>query len=518
MSEDVRTRMHAIQENEIEQLHELTAFLDLEMHFVAQYAEVLTSVKAEWCHECVVFGRLNMVEPLKVDTNRPVVRKSELPRGEGPVHVFSRTPAGGKPSGHPQTDGDLSSAEDSEGESVSRPASSRKSSFVRRKSGSTSKETSRPSSRSSRKRSESASAVEKDKDKGEKLSRRLTVAEWASSAVGSVTKKSKGKFVALTSSGNGEKLSEDEGAGSMMQSFTPRNSKSRSKDNLGAASPKIPGRILKPPTPLGQDKKVVRALHDFAGSSEELSFKTGDEILVVNEVLDEWWMGELDGRKGLFPTVYTEIIEPPSAGKVAKSGAYAAGKKASGGEESDGSSTSSSLEELDGPKSSDVEGELLFSGSHLVPARSPFYGHPDTASITSSEEQEEGDKPIPPKVVLSPSLTRTGQEPHSAPSPSKRPLTIETAVKKPPPPPPPRRPRGESLMGSPPLPERRPNAFRSKSSPLMPAAPMLTPTSQDYETSPFESAVDLTGTGCGDFQQNPFKQRGMCNNCFTLHG
>lgn len=53
---------------------------------------------------------------------------------------------------------------------------------------------------------------------------------------------------------------------------------------------------------------MVKALYDFNGSSDELSFKAGEEIVVVNEVLDDWWMGEIDGRQGLFPTSYTEII------------------------------------------------------------------------------------------------------------------------------------------------------------------------------------------------------------------
>lgn len=52
--------------------------------------------------------------------------------------------------------------------------------------------------------------------------------------------------------------------------------------------------------------KVVKALYDFSGSVDELSFKAGMEIVVLNEVLDDWWMGETnDGKKGLFPSNYT---------------------------------------------------------------------------------------------------------------------------------------------------------------------------------------------------------------------
>jgi len=41
---------------------------------------------------------------------------------------------------------------------------------------------------------------------------------------------------------------------------------------------------------------------------DELSFKAGTEIAVLNEVLDDWWMGEVDGQTGLFPTSYVEIL------------------------------------------------------------------------------------------------------------------------------------------------------------------------------------------------------------------
>lgn len=43
--------MFAIQENELEQLHSLTDFLDDEMHFVEQYLEVLKEAKDHWIDE-----------------------------------------------------------------------------------------------------------------------------------------------------------------------------------------------------------------------------------------------------------------------------------------------------------------------------------------------------------------------------------------------------------------------------------------------------------------------------------
>jgi len=80
-----------------------------------------------------------------------------------------------------------------------------------------------------------------------------------------------------------------------------------SKPQQNNASPRIP--------PLGSkarsgelERQVVRAVSDYLGSSDELSFNTGDEIVVIGEVIDGWMMGQLGGKKGLFPTVYTEPI------------------------------------------------------------------------------------------------------------------------------------------------------------------------------------------------------------------
>ena len=50
-AEDVRARMYAIQENEVEQLRELTGFLDMEMNYAEQYLEVLREVKSGWIDE-----------------------------------------------------------------------------------------------------------------------------------------------------------------------------------------------------------------------------------------------------------------------------------------------------------------------------------------------------------------------------------------------------------------------------------------------------------------------------------
>jgi hypothetical protein len=45
--------MHAIQENEIDQLRELSRFLEMEIRFAEQYLDVLRGVKEDWIDECV---------------------------------------------------------------------------------------------------------------------------------------------------------------------------------------------------------------------------------------------------------------------------------------------------------------------------------------------------------------------------------------------------------------------------------------------------------------------------------
>ena len=458
-------------------------------------------------------------------SRRSVVNKREPPRRNGPLHAFTRGARKDKPSKR----GDVSSSSEDEGEEeeeegprsrATSTLSSRRSS-LRRKSGSAPdlEDSSRAPSSASRKRSESASTpgdgAEKDKEK-ERSSRRLTVAGWASSAVGSVTKKSKDTFAALTGGGGSERLSDREGEESITQatstSYLTKTTKRRSKDSLGSASPKTTGKILKPPAL--QSRKRVRAIHGFNGSSEELSFKTGDEILVLNEVLDEWWMGELDGRRGLFPTVYTEVVKSDAAETAL-----------------DKTDQSSSFSECG---SSDVEGDHLYGAHHFPSGRNPYADRLDVASISSSSssdaEGQEHEKLIPPKVVIPPSLTRARPATMSPPI-SKRAVSAENVVKRaPPPPPPPRRPTSTGPSSSPRVPERRPGASRSKSSPG--AAPFPFPggkqpspstSSQEceYETSPFESASDFTATAttttCEGFRQNPFKPPGMCSNCFTLH-
>ena len=54
-SEDVRVRARAIQENEVQQLQDLTNVLNVEVNFVQQYLEVFQDVKSNWFDAYVIY-------------------------------------------------------------------------------------------------------------------------------------------------------------------------------------------------------------------------------------------------------------------------------------------------------------------------------------------------------------------------------------------------------------------------------------------------------------------------------
>jgi hypothetical protein len=56
-----------------------------------------------------------------------------------------------------------------------------------------------------------------------------------------------------------------------------------------------------------EQRSRMCALFDYgAAQADELSFRAGDVIKLVEETDAEWWTGELDGKRGLFPVSYVE--------------------------------------------------------------------------------------------------------------------------------------------------------------------------------------------------------------------
>ncbi len=222
-----------------------------------------------------------------------------------------------------------------------------------------SKAPSRPTSRLSRRRTNSGAASSKEghrasaEDKEEKeKSRRISMAEWASSAMESVTggkskkpKLDRESFSALEDSSLGNGNPEAGGSGTASKpssSFLSiarlasktASSTSNSKESLpitsesSSSSSQTQGKIMKPQSMQGR-KKVVRAVYDFNGSSDELSFKAGTEIVVLNEVLDDWWIGEVDGQTGMFPISYTEAVRTKVSGSSLRSRSLSKSPKSS---------------------------------------------------------------------------------------------------------------------------------------------------------------------------------------------
>jgi len=392
----------------------------------------------------------------------------------------------------------------------------------------------------------------------------MSVAGWASSAVESVTggksKKNKDKdsFASLEDTTFNDATDPPvEGAGSLRKSgsfraLTRRTSKDKSKENLPTDSPSLSAKILKPPSL--QDKKFVRALYDFSGSSDELSFKAGSNILVVHEVLDDWWMGELDGQRGLFPTSYTEVIasKPPVPNRSSKNGNinhHVAVPIVVRAAEDDS--------DQDPYLTSDADDEQILPATPMAVNKSPvFYGgFNDSASFTGSmaEDEEErkaqpllipqrvdedrdwfADQPQPPQHYIPPTipLPPSRRSVLRSVDPANQPLinrsvgempasTSPTNTKKVPPPPPPRRTVSHNPSLGPPIPERKTPALGFSSQPTLHVTPPSSVASQGsgYDRSPFDSAVELEieAVKCERFRQNPFKPKGMCSNCLEFH-
>ena len=393
-------------------------------------------------------------------------------------------------------------------------------------------------------RTNSTASIEEEKN-GNKKSRRISVASWVDSVTGSKGKKSKDRdaFATLDDDAAVDDTTEYQtnGTGGTPKKTTLGRSSSngKSKENM---SPKVTPRILKPPSMQG--KKVVRALYDFSGSTDELSFKSGSEIVVLNEVLDDWWMGELDGQKGLFPMSYMEGARPQS-------------RKQDTSHKPEVSKGVNRYRK-DYPTSDvDEDGELAAAPMMI---KTPTYGaFNDTMSITSSLVDDEDDfKTQPmffPQEVQQPFSDANHrfvvQHPTPPPPPSQRPkrksallsgdpaqeslingsmngdassheMTATSATtRKQPPPPPPRRPANRFPTSGPPVPERKPPPY-TKTSPSESLLNVVTssssPIGSGYDRSPFDSAIELGGTVvCGQFRQRPFKPEGMCSNCLEFH-
>ena len=58
----------------------------------------------------------------------------------------------------------------------------------------------------------------------------------------------------------------------------------------------------------------LEAVYDFGGrSADELSFKAGDIIQLIEKVDAAWWKGKLGRKEGVFPANYVKVVEDQPA-------------------------------------------------------------------------------------------------------------------------------------------------------------------------------------------------------------
>ena len=383
----------------------------------------------------------------------------------------------------------------------------RKSSNARRKSDAE-KGPSRPSSRTSRRRADSTTTVgtsEKDKEK-DKSSVRLSVAGWASSAIDSMMngrgKKDKENFATLED-GEGEANGEDKNPSTRPPLLRRQSSRSQpgSKKGTPSSSPSSAFKSLKSLTGTSSSApKMVRAVDDFSGSVDELSFRAGDEIVLLNEVIEGWWMGELRGKKGLFPTSHTEPVhQPPSPAKVQLLPSWRMGTVSSGPASDEDASKTTLVNRDD----SDTHSHLMtsddddhpFSDSNYLATRgamapsypSSYTGHRPPDSTTEDENEND----------YNPLLKNDSYgDIHSQNEPP--PLARRSSFgRKPPPPPPPPRRNAALGLAPPPIPQR--NRTSSSLSSLN-----STPANSSPFDSPMRSTFSVNDTSAST---NPFDKK-----------
>jgi hypothetical protein len=168
---------------------------------------------------------------------------------------------------------------------------------------------SRAGSMRSRKRSDSqtttGSVADPAREKEKEEKKRGGWAVWSRSG----TKKDREQFTSLRDNSDYDNDSSDPEGGSPTQGLKSSSLLSLGKwpkSQQNVAPPRIPALGSRARGGEQERQKVVRAVKDHFGTADELSFRTGDEIVVIGEVVDGWMMGQLGDKKGLFPTAYTE--------------------------------------------------------------------------------------------------------------------------------------------------------------------------------------------------------------------
>ncbi|GAA5907319.1 uncharacterized protein JCM6883_001169 [Sporobolomyces salmoneus] len=100
-------------------------------------------------------------------------------------------------------------------------------------------------------------------------------------------------------------LAESAALSNPLRGYQPSTSSSHTPANVNDSS--SPAKSL-PSEPEPKPTRV-QALYDFVGQTpEELEFRTGDVVRVVECLYEDWWKGELRGRVGIFPRNHVQPL------------------------------------------------------------------------------------------------------------------------------------------------------------------------------------------------------------------
>jgi len=363
----------------------------------------------------------------------------------------------------------------------------------------------------------------------------------------------------------------------------PTGAKSGSKSGFSEPgstnnSPLQPLRTLKSTERL-KSSKLRRALYDFAATNtDELTVVPGDEIQVISEPSESWWLGECRGHRGLFPVSYTEDVPQkpplparlPSLSSANKLSASHSRKNSFGQLSAPNDASALGLRRSDSTKSKDRK-EILKLGDQDEPFGDHYSTSPShqlspaiASSETSDQEDDERGFLVGQAGSSSSALGADTASSNTGGGGAIRKLTRSLSKKGPPPPPPVRRSHTTSSSTS------EKNVTQTVQTTGQGASPFLSPTTTVpnrhkkshsggtvLAKSPFDSHGDHGDEGnaspgtsrhrgrsqgtasgfnitsesddggkipeecstcdCDEFQQNPFKSNGYCKACFHHH-
>lgn len=251
-------------------------------------------------------------------------------------------------------------------------------------------------------------------------------------------------------------------------------------------------------------------MYDFDGESlEELSFRAGDVITVVEEVDEGWWLGEVEHigpkRRGIFPVNYTEEItahrspptparpvihEEPHAEEIAQDHYYQQQQQ----------------QQIYSPPppAPQVQEDSPFS-DHQPSA----YTSPPRPVMPSRSSSSVSTPPMPSRsstyVPLDTKPTAAAQASRTPPPPpaSRVSPSVSNSTRRPPPPP--------VSSSSPQLSTSGSSMRLGPQAHARAVTPAATTINADVPAQP-----NCHECGCDDFSPNVFK-KGHCNNCFHKH-